>query len=153
MSPQTSVQAIAHWIDGKSFPGTSSSTAPVTNPATGVVTAEVALADVDDARIAIAAATAAFPGWRDTSLTKRTQIMFCFRELLNERKPEAAKLITAEHGKVLSDALGEISRGQEVVEFACGMPHLLKGGLTQGSGKVVFQQVSSSVIGRCGLRL
>jgi len=151
MSPQTSVQAIAHWIDGKSFPGTSSSTAPVTNPATGVVTAEVALADVDDARIAIAAATAAFPGWRDTSLTKRTQIMFCFRELLNERKPEAAKLITAEHGKVLSDALGEISRGQEVVEFACGMPHLLKGGLTENASTRVDVSSLRQPLGPVGI--
>jgi len=151
MSPQTSVQAIAHWIDGKSFPGTSSSTAPVTNPATGVVTAEVALADVDDARIAIAAATAAFPGWRDTSLTKRTQIMFHFRELLNERKPEAAKLITAEHGKVLSDALGEISRGQEVVEFACGMPHLLKGGLTENASTRVDVSSLRQPLGPVGI--
>ena len=151
MSPQTSVQAIAHWIDGKSFPGTSSSTAPVTNPATGVVTAEVALADVDDARIAIAAATAAFPGWRDTSLTKRTQILFRFRELLNERKPEAAKLITAEHGKVLSDALGEISRGQEVVEFACGMPHLLKGGLTENASTRVDVSSLRQPLGPVGI--
>jgi len=151
MSPQTDVQAIAHWIDGKSFPGTSSSTAPVTNPATGVVTAEVALADVDDARIAIAAATAAFPGWRDTSLTKRTQIMFRFRELLNERKPEAAKLITAEHGKVLSDALGEISRGQEVVEFACGMPHLLKGGLTENASTRVDVSSLRQPLGPVGI--
>ena len=75
----------------------------------------------------------AYPGWRDTSLTKRTQIVFRFRELLNARAGELAELITAEHGKVLSDAAGEVARGQEVVEFACGMPHLLKGSATENA--------------------
>ena len=117
---------VQHWCDGKAFAGDSSATAPVTNPATGVVTANVALASVEDARTVIAAAADAFPEWRDTSLAKRTAVLFRFRELLNERKEELAAIITAEHGKVLSDALGEISRGQEVVEFACGIPHLLK---------------------------
>ena len=70
--------------------------------------------------------SAAFPRWRDTSLTKRTQVLFAFRELLNARKKELAAIITSEHGKVLSDAFGEVSRGQEVVEFACGIPHLMK---------------------------
>ena len=124
---------VQHWCDGKAFAGDSSATAPVTNPATGVVTANVALASVEDARTVIAAAADAFPEWRDTSLTKRTAVLFRFRELLNERKEELAAIITAEHGKVLSDALGEISRGQEVVEFACGIPHLLKGGYTENA--------------------
>ncbi|WP_086859957.1 CoA-acylating methylmalonate-semialdehyde dehydrogenase, partial [Streptomyces milbemycinicus] len=79
------------------------------------------------------AAAAAFPAWRDTSLAKRTAIMFRFRELLNERKGELAEIITGEHGKVLSDALGEVTRGQEVVEFACGIPHLLKGGFSENA--------------------
>jgi malonate-semialdehyde dehydrogenase (acetylating)/methylmalonate-semialdehyde dehydrogenase len=92
---------------------------------------------VEDARAVIDAAAAAFPAWRDTSLTKRTAIMFNFRELLNARKGELARIITAEHGKVLSDALGEISRGQEVVEFACGIPHLLKGGFTENASTKV----------------
>ncbi|MCM3896523.1 CoA-acylating methylmalonate-semialdehyde dehydrogenase [Gordonia sputi] len=124
---------VQHWCDGKAFAGDSSATAPVTNPATGVVTANVALASVEDARTVIAAAADAFPAWRDTSLAKRTAVLFRFRELLNERKQELAAIITAEHGKVLSDALGEISRGQEVVEFACGIPHLLKGGYTENA--------------------
>ncbi|WP_270483089.1 CoA-acylating methylmalonate-semialdehyde dehydrogenase [Gordonia jacobaea] len=124
---------VQHWCDGKAFAGDSSATAPVTNPATGVVTANVALASVEDARTVIAAAADAFPEWRDTSLAKRTAVLFRFRELLNERKEELAAIITAEHGKVLSDALGEISRGQEVVEFACGIPHLLKGGYTENA--------------------
>ena len=109
-------KTISHWMNNESFAGTSTNTAPVTNPATGAVTGEVALASVDDARKVIDAAAAAFPAWRDTSLAKRTQILFAFRELLNERKGELAELITAEHGKVVSDALGEVSRGQEVVD-------------------------------------
>ncbi|MGA9873790.1 MAG: aldehyde dehydrogenase family protein, partial [Rhodococcus sp. (in: high G+C Gram-positive bacteria)] len=109
---------IAHWLDGRPFAGTSNRTAPVTNPATGEVTGQVALATIEEARAVVDSAAAAFPAWRDTSLAKRTQILFNFRELLNKKKGELAELITAEHGKVLSDALGEISRGQEVVEFA-----------------------------------
>ncbi|OZE76226.1 methylmalonate-semialdehyde dehydrogenase (CoA acylating) [Rhodococcus sp. 15-649-2-2] len=124
---------IAHWIDGKTYSGKSDRTSPVTNPATGEVTGTLALADTGDARAAIDAAAAAFPAWRDTSLAKRTSILFSFRELLNAKKNELAEIITAEHGKVLSDALGEISRGQEVVEFACGMAHLLKGGYTENA--------------------
>lgn len=124
---------IAHWLDGKTYSGSSDRTAPVTNPATGEVTGTLTLADQGDARAVIDAAAAAFPAWRDTSLAKRTSILFSFRELLNAKKNELAEIITAEHGKVLSDALGEISRGQEVVEFACGMAHLLKGGYTENA--------------------
>ncbi|QXC46289.1 CoA-acylating methylmalonate-semialdehyde dehydrogenase [Rhodococcus qingshengii] len=124
---------IAHWIDNKIAPGSSGNSAPVTNPATGAVTGSVALASVQDARAVIDAAAAAFPDWRDSSLAKRTAILFAFRELLNARKHELAEIITAEHGKVLSDALGEVSRGQEVVEFACGIAHLLKGGMTENA--------------------
>ncbi|BBY18210.1 methylmalonate-semialdehyde dehydrogenase (acylating) [Mycolicibacterium litorale] len=122
-----------HWCNNDIFAGGSQATAPVTNPATGEVTGQVALASVEDARTVIEAAAAAFPAWRDTSLAKRTAILFTFRELLNARKHELAAIITAEHGKVLSDALGEVSRGQEVVEFACGIPHLLKGGFTENA--------------------
>ena len=125
--------AIAHWIDNKSFVGSCPATAPVTNPATGRVTGHVALAGAEDARVAIDAAAAAFTSWRDSSLTKRTTFLFNFRELLNSRKQELAEIITREHGKVISDALGEVSRGQEVVEFACGIPHLLKGGFTESA--------------------
>ncbi|PCK22719.1 CoA-acylating methylmalonate-semialdehyde dehydrogenase [Rhodococcus qingshengii] len=124
---------ITHWIDNKIAPGSSGNSAPVTNPATGAVTGSVALASVQDARAVIDAAAAAFPDWRDSSLAKRTAILFAFRELLNDRKHELAEIITAEHGKVLSDALGEVSRGQEVVEFACGIAHLLKGGMTENA--------------------
>ncbi|MFI1913005.1 CoA-acylating methylmalonate-semialdehyde dehydrogenase [Nocardia sp. NPDC020380] len=131
------MQTIAHWLDGKPFAGTSSATAPVTNPATGAVTGQVALADAADVRAVVDAAAAAFPAWRDASLAKRTQVLFRFRELLNERKEELAAVITSEHGKVLADALGEVTRGLEVVEFACGIPHLLKGGYTENASTKV----------------
>ncbi|KUI31530.1 methylmalonate-semialdehyde dehydrogenase [Mycobacterium sp. IS-1496] len=124
---------VQHWCNNDLFAGASQASAPVTNPATGEVTGQVALATVEDARAVIEAAAAAFPAWRDTSLAKRTSVLFTFRELLNARKDELAAIITAEHGKVLSDALGEVSRGQEVVEFACGIPHLLKGGFTENA--------------------
>ncbi|MGO4443727.1 CoA-acylating methylmalonate-semialdehyde dehydrogenase [Mycobacterium sp. 2YAF39] len=130
-------KTISHWINNGAFAGASTATAHVTNPATGAVTGEVTLATVEDARTVIDAAAAAFPAWRDTSLAKRTQILFNFRELLNARKGELAEIITSEHGKVVSDALGEVSRGQEVVEFACGIPHLLKGGFTENASTKV----------------
>ncbi|BAH49320.1 CoA-acylating methylmalonate-semialdehyde dehydrogenase [Rhodococcus opacus] len=142
---------IAHWSDGKSFAGTSGNTAPVTNPATGAVTGQVALASVEDSRAVIDAAAAAFPAWRDTSLAKRTQIIFKFRELLNERKGELAEIITAEHGKVVSDALGEVSRGQEVVEFACGIAHLLKGGMTENASTNVDVASIRQPVGPVGI--
>ncbi|WP_063055921.1 CoA-acylating methylmalonate-semialdehyde dehydrogenase [Nocardia salmonicida] len=131
------MQSIDHWIDGKSVSGTSETTAPVTNPATGAVTGELSLANVADTRAAIDAATVAFASWRDASLTRRTQVLFRFRELLAERRTELAAIITAEHGKVAADALGEVTRGLEVVEFACGIPHLLKGGFTENASTEV----------------
>jgi malonate-semialdehyde dehydrogenase (acetylating)/methylmalonate-semialdehyde dehydrogenase len=118
---------VHHYVSGKSFPGTSTKTAPVFDPALGVVTKQVKLASREDVNVAVVAAKKAFPEWRDLSLAKRVSVMFTFRELLEARKGELAEIITSEHGKVLSDALGEITRGQEVVEFACGLPHLLKG--------------------------
>ncbi|MBO1740761.1 CoA-acylating methylmalonate-semialdehyde dehydrogenase [Leifsonia sp. TF02-11] len=124
---QTTAAVIPHWIAGAPAAGSSTRTAPVYDPALGVATKQVLLADQADVDSAVAAATAAFPSWRDTSLAKRQTILFAFRELLNERKGELAEIITSEHGKVLSDALGEISRGQEVVEFATGIAHHLKG--------------------------
>ena len=124
---------VNHWINGASVDGTSGRFGNVTNPATGAVSAQVAFASNADVEAAVAAATAAFPAWRDTSLARRTTILFAFRELLNTRAHELAAIITSEHGKVLSDAAGEVARGQEVVEFACGMPHLLKGSFTENA--------------------
>ena len=131
------MKQIAHYINGENHKGSSDRTAPVFDPALGKAVSEVSLANQADIAAAIASAKAAFPGWRDTSLAKRQQIIFKFRELLNERKHELAEIITAEHGKVLSDALGEITRGQEVVEFACGMPHLLKGEYSENASTSV----------------
>ncbi len=118
---------VPHWFDGAESPSTSGRTAPVYDPALGEVTKNVALANKAEIDAAVASAKAAFPGWRDTSITKRQQVLFSFRELLNARKGELAEILTSEHGKVLSDALGEITRGLEVVEFATGFPHLIKG--------------------------
>jgi malonate-semialdehyde dehydrogenase (acetylating)/methylmalonate-semialdehyde dehydrogenase len=123
---------IEHWING-SYVAPGGRTATVTNPATGKVTGQVSLASREEGHAAVAAAKAAFPAWRDTSIARRTQILFAFRELLNARKGELAAIITSEHGKVLDDALGEVTRGQEVVEFACGIPHLLKGSYTENA--------------------
>jgi len=123
---------ITHWINGSSWTGKASRTGDVFNPATGSKTGEVDFAEIATIDEAIESAAKAFPMWRDTSLTKRAQIVFKFRELLNNKKEELAAIITSEHGKVLSDALGEVTRGQEVVEFACGIPHLLKGGFSEG---------------------
>src|SRR4029453_9403732 len=109
----------------------------VFDPALGRETKVVNLGNAEDIESAISSAHKAFPAWRDLSITKRQQILFRFRELLNERKGELAEIITSEHGKVVSDALGEITRGQEVVEFACGVPHLLKGGFTENASTKV----------------
>src|SRR5664279_3108289 len=124
---------VPHWKAGTTFAGTRERTSDVYDPATGRVTKRLARAARAGAGVVIAAAAAAWPGWRDMSLARRTLILFRFLELLNERKHEAAEIITSEHGKVLSDALGEVTRGQEVVEFACGLAHLLKGSLTENA--------------------
>jgi malonate-semialdehyde dehydrogenase (acetylating)/methylmalonate-semialdehyde dehydrogenase len=118
---------VDHWISGALFTGESTRTAPVYNPAQGVVAREVRLGTAGDVESAVASAKAAFPAWAETSMAKRQQILFTYRELLNARKNELAEILTAEHGKVIGDALGEIARGLEVVEWATGFPHLLKG--------------------------
>jgi malonate-semialdehyde dehydrogenase (acetylating) / methylmalonate-semialdehyde dehydrogenase len=121
------VRTIEHWVGGKNTSGASERTAPVFNPATGEQQAEVPLATETDVEAAVAAAKDAFLGWSQTSLSKRTKILFAFRELVNAHAAELAEAITDEHGKVLSDANGEVQRGLEVIEFACGIPSLLKG--------------------------
>ncbi|WP_298416527.1 CoA-acylating methylmalonate-semialdehyde dehydrogenase [Brevibacterium sp.] len=125
---------LSHWINGQTVTAsTDTRLGDITNPATGVVSGQVALGSKATVESAITAAAEAFPAWRDTSLAKRTSVLFAFRELLNARKQELAEIITAEHGKVVSDALGEVARGQEVVEFACGIAAHLKGGHTQNA--------------------
>ncbi len=121
------MRRIEHWIGGKPTPGTSGRTAPVQDPATGRQQAEVALASAEEVDLAVATAAEAFPGWRDTPLSRRTDVFFRFRHLLEEHAAELGALVTSEHGKVRSDAAGELARGLENVEFACGIAHLLKG--------------------------
>jgi malonate-semialdehyde dehydrogenase (acetylating)/methylmalonate-semialdehyde dehydrogenase len=125
------MERISHWIGGKVVPGESGRTGPVYDPATGAQTHEVDFATAEEVGQAVAAAADAFPGWRATSLSRRAEILFEIRELIEARRTELAKAITSQHGKVLSDAMGEVQRGLENVEFACGIPHLLKGGFTE----------------------
>lgn len=128
----SSIKKITHFINGETWSGSSERSGDIFNPATGLVTAQVDFASVSVVDHAVEVAFNAQKEWRSTSLAKRSQILFAFREILNSRKEEVAALITAEHGKVLSDALGEVTRGLEVVEFACGIPHLLKGAYSEG---------------------
>jgi malonate-semialdehyde dehydrogenase (acetylating)/methylmalonate-semialdehyde dehydrogenase len=144
-------QTVGHWIADEHVASNSGRTAPVYDPALGVVTRQVALANESEINAAIAAAKEAFATWKDVPQAKRQQIMFKFRELLNERKGELAEIITSEHGKVLSDALGEITRGQEVVEFACGMPHLLKGFYTENASTGVDVYSTRQPLGVVGI--
>ena len=122
---------VQHWIDGKRWSGAAARTADVFDPSSGAVARQVALAGTAEIAAAVASASHAAVEWGETSLGRRTAILFAFRELLEQRKPELARVISSEHGKVVSDALGEVARGQEVVEFACGIPHLLKGGYSE----------------------
>ena len=134
----TTPTRITHLINGAPWEGTAERTSPVFNPATGEQSGVLDLASSDLVGEVVTAAHQAWASeWGSTSLAKRTQVLFKFRELLNERKEEIAALITAEHGKVLSDALGEVTRGLEVAEFACGIPHLLKGGFTENASTKV----------------
>ena len=138
---------ITHLVAGAPWDGTAQRTSPVYNPATGVQTGVLDLASTQDVSdIVDLAKTAWESSWQRASLTQRTQVLFRFRELLNAKKKEIAALITAEHGKVLSDAEGEVTRGLEVAEFACGIPHLLKGGFSENvSTKVDVYSIRQSL--------
>jgi malonate-semialdehyde dehydrogenase (acetylating) / methylmalonate-semialdehyde dehydrogenase len=122
---------ISHWIAGRPHDGIPDRTAPVFDPATGTRSADVALAGDAEVDLAVDAARAAFPAWRDLSLVRRQRIMFAFRELLDQHQHDLAKVVSSEHGKTVDDALGEVQRGIEVVEFVCGIPHLLKGDFSE----------------------
>ncbi len=121
------MKTIEHWIGGASAPGSSTRTAEVYDPATGQVQARVLLAGTADVDQAVQTAKKAYAAWQDVSLTRRARIMFAFRNLVEQHADDLARLVSAEHGKVISDAKGEVIRGLEVVEFACGIPQLLKG--------------------------
>jgi malonate-semialdehyde dehydrogenase (acetylating)/methylmalonate-semialdehyde dehydrogenase len=120
------LRQINHWIGGKSVAGTSGRKGPVYNPAAGRQSGEVDFATVEEVDAAVKSAQAAFTTWREVSLAKRAEIFFRIRELVHECREEVAKILTSEHGKVLSDAIGEVTRGLEVIEFCCGLPTLLK---------------------------
>ncbi|MGH2972573.1 MAG: CoA-acylating methylmalonate-semialdehyde dehydrogenase [Gaiellaceae bacterium] len=120
------LRQINHWIGGRPVAGTSGRKGPVYNPAAGKQSGEVDFATVEEVDAAVQAAKAASTAWREVSLAKRAEIFFRIRELVHERREEAARILTSEHGKVLSDAMGEVTRGLEVIEFCCGLPTLLK---------------------------
>src|SRR3989441_12073325 len=135
------VGAVHHWIGGRIVEGASGRRGPVYDPATGRIAREVDFASIDEVAAAVAAAKAAFPAWRATSISRRSDILFKIRNLVETHRKELAAHLTAEHGKVPSDALGEIARGLENLEFACSIPTLLKGGFTEqaSTGVDVFQ--------------
>jgi malonate-semialdehyde dehydrogenase (acetylating)/methylmalonate-semialdehyde dehydrogenase len=129
-SKSAATASIEHWIGGRIVPGNSGRRADVFNPATGAVSGKVSLANSSEVDAAVAAAQAAFPKWADTPPIRRARVMFKFLELLNQKRDDLARAITAEHGKVFTDAQGEVTRGIDIVEFACGIPQLLKGDYT-----------------------
>ena len=145
------MSVIPMWINGKAVQSKSGRFGDVFDPALGEATKQVGFANQDEINATVAAAKAAFPDWRDLSTARRQAIMFRVRELLEAKKPELAAIITAEHGKVLSDALGEITRGQEVVEFACGLPHLLKGEFSENASTSVDVYSIKQPLGVAGI--
>src|SRR3954468_229637 len=126
VAEQADVKRISHWIGGRSVASDSGRSGPVFKPASGRQTGAVDLATVEEVDAAVQAAKAAFVEWRQVSLAKRAEIFFNIRELVHERREDVARILTSEHGKVLSDAIGEVTRGLEVIEFCCGIPTLLK---------------------------
>ena len=134
---QREPERISHWIGGKIVPGESGRSGPVYNPATGVQSGAVDFASVEEVDLAVAAAREAFPAWRALSLAQRAELMFAIRELVHTHRKDIARILTLEHGKVLSDAIGEVTRGLEVIEYACGIPHAPQGR--------VLEQVSTGI--------
>lgn len=126
---------IPHWIDGAATPGPATSSLPVLDPATGEQVAEVALADADVVKAAVAAAAAAAPAWGQLPAARRAQVIYDLRQLVREHSNELAALITRHHGKTLEDARGEVARGLDAVELACGVPALMKGDMSEQTGR------------------
>lgn len=142
------METVGHFIDGSRIAG-GSANAPITDPSTGKVTKQVALGSKADVDKAVAAAAAAFPAWAATPAPRRAAVMFRFKELIEKHADELARLITSEHGKVLSDARGSLQRGLEVVEFACGIPHLLKGEFSENVGTGIDAYSLRQPLGVC----
>ena len=134
---QISLKTVHHWIGGKSVPSASGRAGTIWNPATGEKQATVAFASEEEVDRAVATAKTAFPAWRATALSKRSEILFRLRELVDRNRRKIAEFITAEHGKTIADATGEVSRGLENIEFACGVPHLLKGSFSEQASRDV----------------
>src|SRR5579862_9033477 len=135
IAQQVDLETITGWAAGKPAPSHSGRHGIVWNPATGEPRAHVEFAGSAEVDATVAAALAAFPQWRATALSRRAEILFAFRELVHANKRRIAELITLEHGKTLPDALGEVARGLENIEFACGVPNLLKGGFTEQASR------------------
>ena len=144
-----SPRQISHWINGRADAGASGRHGVVFNPATGEEAAAVAMANVADVDKALSAASAAFPDWAATPALKRARVMFRFKELIEQNRKQIVASISAEHGKVLSDADGSLQRGLEVVEFACGIPHLLKGEFSSDIGRGVDCHSVREPLGVC----
>jgi malonate-semialdehyde dehydrogenase (acetylating)/methylmalonate-semialdehyde dehydrogenase len=142
-------KTLTHFVNGKHVAGEGARFGDVYNPATGEVTAKVPLASAAEVKRAIGAAKAAFPGWAATPAVRRARVLFKFKELVEKHSDELARLITSEHGKVLSDSLGSLTRGLEVVEFACGIPHLLKGDFTENVGRGIDAWSVRQPLGVC----
>ena len=147
--PAAQVHDIRHHINGREMPGTSGRYGDVYNPAIGSIAGRVAFANVEDVAAAVAAAQAAFPAWAATPPLRRARVMFKFKELIERDLEKLAALISSEHGKVVSDARGEVTRGLEVVEFACGIPHLLKGEYSEQVGTGIDTYSVRQALGVC----
>jgi malonate-semialdehyde dehydrogenase (acetylating)/methylmalonate-semialdehyde dehydrogenase len=143
------LERLGHYIGGRRVAGAGSRSAPVFNPALGVATTEVAFASADETRTAIAAARESLPGWSATPALQRARVLFRFRELIERHSGELAAILTREHGKVLADARGEVTRGLEIVEFACGIPQLLKGEFSDSVGRGIDSWSLRQPVGVC----
>jgi len=143
------LEHLGHYIGGRRVAGGSGRSAPVYNPALGVATTQVALASADETRFAIAAARAALPEWSETPALRRARVLFRFRDLVERHAEELAGILTREHGKVLADARGEVTRGLEIVEFACGVPQLLKGEYSDAVGRGIDSWSLRLPVGVC----
>jgi len=143
------LEQLGHYIGGRRVAGRSGRSAPVFNPALGVAATEVALASADETRAAIAAARKALPEWSQTPALRRARVLFRFRDLIDQHSEELAGILTREHGKVLPDARGEVTRGLEIVEFACGIPQLLKGEYSDAVGRGIDSWSLRQPVGVC----
>ncbi|KCZ96928.1 methylmalonate-semialdehyde dehydrogenase, partial [Hyphomonas polymorpha PS728] len=143
------MREVHHFIDGKTVAGTSGRFGDIYDPNTGAIQARVALATKVELGAAVDAATAAFPAWASTNPQRRARVMFEFKRLVEANMDELAHMLSSEHGKVIADSKGDIQRGLDVVEFACGIPHLLKGEYTEGAGPGIDVYSTRQPLGVC----